>query len=175
MLIAEFQQHEVVCRTRQRRLHFASAFGSRANPALCCKGFGDGEQTTVLPFGDGRCPLFDDVMVGDEFAVAGDEEAGASGDFFAGGVGDDQQHHRRSRFFRERFEINRFRLRANGGGEDSGENQKQQERAFHSGSLAGQRCFDKPPSSKPAAAKAQHDRRAPKRIRGLPFAAICRE
>ena len=50
----------------------------------------------------------------DEFPVAGDEEAGAGGDFFAGCVGDHQQHDGGAGFFGEGFEINLIRLRADG-------------------------------------------------------------
>ena len=82
----------------------------------------DGEQAAVLGFGDGAGGFLDDVEVGDEFPVAGDEEAGAGGNLFAVGVGQDQQHDGRSGFLGERLEvygvggaINGLRLRADGG------------------------------------------------------------
>ena len=83
--------------------------------------------------------FLDDVEVGDEFAVAGNEEAGAGGNLFAVGVGHDQQHDSRSRFLGERLEVNGLRLRADGqrlvGGEQRNSGNENSEHAFHGGRI----------------------------------------
>ena len=75
------------------------------------------------------------MEIGDEFAVAGNEEAGAGGDLFAGGVGHDQQHDRRSGFFGERLEINRFGFGADVSERRRGESKKQQKCILHTGRI----------------------------------------
>ena len=69
------------------------------------------------------------MVVGDEFAVAGDEEAGAGGDFLASGVGDDQQHDGGTSFLGEGFEVNRLGLGANHGDQHQARNEKKLPRA----------------------------------------------